>query len=378
MDDHEEARNPEPKPFDLDESTEPSPEPDSEGECDGDGGDGEDEEGTGAPGGDGDDNDSEDDAEGQEGGDTADRQAHGDPDAFQSDTGASKSVNDADWSRRLVTDALNKARESRNRDGNVLGDVKAYNQAVSEGRGKLPVARIPYTVEPDAMVTSQAVKLNQALRNLMEQARAESSPTWQTQQRAGVLDVRAYITRQPGEMEFYKRYAEGGDMHLPNMAVSLLLDGSSSMDHQAQRLAIAAFGVKSACDVVGVPCTVTVYDTDAYLLWDDEDRPMDVPYNILPSGGTDPKRVLDLLDMQKCDKANHLVIIMTDGAWSHQWQTSLSLAHYAAADRDMVLFYLDCDPAYGPQGTDTCSLVQRIDDLQEIPRFLMRYLVRAM
>ena len=150
------------------------------------------------------------------------------------------------------------------------------------------------------------------------------------------------------------------------------------MDHQARNLAIAAFGVKSACDVVGVPCTVTVYDTDAYLLWDDEDRPLDVPYNIVPSGGTDPKRVLDMLDMQKCDKDNHLVIIMTDGAWSANWHRDLSLAHYAAPDRDLVMFYLNCDPAHGPQGADQCSHVGRIDDLQEIPRFLMRYIVRAM
>jgi len=121
-----------------------------------------------------------------------------------------------------------------------------------------------------------------------------------------------------------------------------------------------------------------VYDSDAFLVWDDEDRPLDVPYNIVPGGGTDPKKALDLLDMQKCDKDNHLVIIMTDGAWSHRWHRDYSLAHYGAADRDMVLFYLNCDPARGPQGAETCSMQQRIDDLQELPRFLQRYILRAM
>jgi hypothetical protein len=43
-----------------------------------------------------------------------------------------------------------------------------------------------------------------------------------------------------------------------------------------------------------------------------------------------------------------------------------------------VMFYYKTSPAYGPQGTESCSLTQRIEDLQEIPRYLMRYLLRAM
>ena len=215
--------------FDLDDSAEP----DGEGQGEGDESDGDGEEGTGSARGDGDDDDDADDAEDQEGGDTADRQSHGDSDAFESDTGASKSVNDADWDRQLVERALDEAREARNRDGNVLNDVKAYNQALINGRSKMPVERIPYTVEPDAAVTSEAIKLNRALRNLMEQARAESAPTWQTQQRSGVLDVRAYITeaarRHGGTTRATPRAAR--HLRLPNMAVSLAarwvgLDGS--------------------------------------------------------------------------------------------------------------------------------------------------------
>lgn len=280
------------------------------------------------------------------------------------------------WDEEAVRDAIEKAKEARNNDKQLEHDIKAYNHALSDNAKGLPMRRIPTPADPDPEARSKALRLNRAIRNLMEQARAQKAPTWQIQQRRGMLDVRAYVTRQPGDMEFYKDYVEGGDLKLPNMAVSVVLDGSGSMDSHAQDLAIAAFGMKSACDVVGIPCTITVHDTNAYLLWDEHDRPLEVPYNIVPGGGTDPKRALDLLDLQKDGKDNHLVILMTDGMWA--WSGENSLANYAAPDRDIVMFYYRCDPRHGPRGTETCSLVQRIDDLSELPRFLTRYIVRAM
>jgi hypothetical protein len=364
--------------FDLDESADSDEEQD---EADGgaQGGD-EDEDAPGSKGRGGDDeaDDEDDDDEPGQAGDVADRQAHGERDDEPDMQGASNSVNDPDWTRDLVKRALEEAREERRLDQQIVRDLRAYNEALHDNRDSLPLERIPYTVDPDPDVTAQAVRLNRALRNLMEQARAQTAPAWQTGQRRGTLDVRAYITRQPGDVEFFRDYAEGGDMHLPDMAVSVLLDGSGSMDHAAQALAIAAFGIKSACDVVNVPCTVTVYDTDAYLLWDESDTPLDVPYNIVPCGGTDPTRALDLIDLQKHGKKNHLVIIMTDGAWSGGWHGTKSLAHYQSPDRDMVMFFYKTTPTYGPNGTDQCSAAVQIDDLQDMPRFLMRYLTRAM
>jgi hypothetical protein len=358
---------------------------------DADGEDDDDNKGKGAGGGDGEDEDDDEGTKpgkgrgkGKKGdqptvtvqGDTADREAGGSDASDQ--MGASGSVNNPDWGRELVQRTLEAARQSRNSDGLIVRDVKAYNDALHGDDTQLIMERIPYVIDPDPRVTTDAYRLTRALRNLMEQARAQVAPSWQGGQRRGILDVNRYLTRQPGDLEFFRDYAEGGDMHLPNMAVSLLLDGSGSMDGYAQALATCAFGVKNACDVVNVPCTVTVYDTDAYLLWSADDRPTAVPYNIVPSGGTDPRRCLDQIDVQQYGKKNHLVIIMTDGGWSYEWRNKLSLAHYQAPDRDLVMFYYKTSPAYGPQGTESCSLTQRIEDLQEIPRYLMRYLLRAM
>jgi hypothetical protein len=320
----------------------------------------------------------DDEADAEALGDTADRRAQGTHDGPTVEQGASHSTSDPDWTRELVREALEEAKDARRQDGTITRDVRAYNEAFTAAKDSLPIQRIPTLPDPDPAVTAEAIKLNRALRNLMEQARSEQAPSWQTQQRRGVLDVRAYLTRQPGDMEFFRDYCEGGDMRLPNMAVSLLLDGSGSMEHLSQELATAAFGVKTACDVVGVPCTVTVYDSDAYLLWDHEDRPLDVPHNIVPNGGTDPKTALDLLDRQVYGKDNHLVIIMTDGAWSGRWYQTLSLAHYQAPGRDMVMFYLGGLPWRKVNGIEACSTDTEIETLSEIPRYLQRYLLRAM
>ena len=342
----------------------------------------DDAEGEGSGAGEGDE---EDEAEGEEDGgegngpSIADRTGQGNEGGTG---GADESANDPDWTRELLQEALDAAREERNQDGQALNDVRAYNHALADSHSNLPMARIPTTPDPDPEAIALAIRLNRALRNLMDQARAETAPIWQLGQTRGIVDVRSYVTRQPGQTDFYRNIAPGGDMKLPDMAVSVLLDGSGSMGHLHQELAIAAFGMKSACDVAGIPCTVTVYDTDAYLLWDADDRPLDVPYNIVPNGGTDPKRALDLLDLQKHDKANHLVIIMTDGQWSGSFARGNhggnSLAHYQAPDRDIVMFYLNCSPMGGPAGRDTCSMNEQIDDLLELPKFLQRYIVRAL
>jgi hypothetical protein len=368
-------------PTDDDESDDEDEVDDGEGEDDEaeDEGDLSDEDGEGEDeGGEGEDAaDDDDDAQDGREPTVADRsqkgKGHGD-----SNVGADESTGDPEWNRDLVREAIRDAKEERNQDRTIVNDVKAYNEALQEAARSLAIPRIPVVANPDPAATFEASKLNRSIRNLMEQARAERAPSWQEGQRQGVVNVLRYKTRQPGDMEFFRDYAEGGDMHLPNMAVSVLLDGSGSMQYYNEALAQAAYGMKSACDVVGIPCTVTVFDTDPYLLWDKDDRPLDVPLDVVPGGGTDPKRALDLLDLQQADKDNHLVIIMTDGAWGGRWHSEYSLANYMVPNRDMVLFFWQVSPGQGPKGMDACSTVQKITSLSEMPQFLRRYITRAM
>jgi len=119
---------------------------------------------------------------------------------------------------------------------------------------------------------------------------------------------------------------------------------------------------------------VTVFDSQAHLLWDAEDRPLDIPDEFCPLGGTDPTYALDVIESQMHDKARHLVIIMTDGAWSG-WQHK-SLANYQYPSRDMVVLFWNT-PIRRIPGLDQTTHAQ-IDSLMEIPHLVRRYLVQSM
>lgn len=277
---------------------------------------------------------------------------------------------------QALQDALDEAREQRNRDGNLTNDVRSYNESKAAGRSGTPLERLTPIPNLDSVDIGRATKLNRAVRNLMEQARAEKAPSWQNGLRTGVLDVIRYKTRQPGDMEFFRNFAPGGDVQYPNLAVSVVLDGSGSMGSHDKALGIAAFGMKSACDVAHVPCTVMVYDSNAYVLYEQDDRPLDVPMKFVPNGGTDPTEALNMLDGQMADKARHLVIIMTDGQWQGGWNTTKSLADYALPTRDVVIFYYRTGIT-SIMGQETCENV-RISDLDEMPRHLARHIMKAL
>jgi len=277
--------------------------------------------------------------------------------------------------KQRIKDALEQAVEERNRDKNLTNDMRSFNEALQDVRNHTPLPRLPTTFRNTSTTDmAEAVRVNRSLRLLMEAARAEHAPSWQGEQRTGILDVMRYKTRQPGDMKFFRNIAEGGDMHMPNLSVSVLLDGSGSMVSHVTKLGVAAYAIKSACDACDVPCTVTVFDSKAHLLWDAEDRPLDIPDEFCPLGGTDPTYALDVIESQMHDKARHLVIIMTDGAWSG-WQHK-SLANYQYPSRDMVVLFWNT-PIRRIPGLDQTTHAQ-IDSLMEIPHLVRRYLVQSM
>ena len=121
-----------------------------------------------------------------------------------------------------------------------------------------------------------------------------------------------------------------------------------------------------------------LWDTDATVLWDADEVAENLPV-IVSAGGTDPTVALADLDNQRYDKDVHIVIIMTDGAWSGPCGQAGFLASYkgdaqagtssASATRPRLrrrlgradgenLRRYGCDEAHG------------IDNLMEIPRYL--------
>lgn len=161
----------------------------------------------------------------------------------------------------------------------------------------------------------EANALAAGIQRALECAIAPAAPKWESRTRQGVLDAFQYRTRRRGDRSFYRQRVGEGEDHF-DIAVSLILDRSGSMTSAQSELSVMAHGVKSACDAVGVPCTITVYGSKSELFLD-ADEP--ASGNRIPiEGATNPVEALKTVPDQDHGKSNHLVIMMTDGEWTER------------------------------------------------------------
>lgn len=295
---------------------------------------GEDEDGAGKGKG---DEDGDDEGEGEDGDDEDGDDGHTD-DAGSDRSNVRSAPNspakgstkgaapvDHDPLAKALEEAKAQAEEERNADNALKGDVEAFNHAIYDGNTGSQLLPYATTPQEDPGVVAQAMGMAQQIVQAFHEVNVEKQPTWQEQQTRGVLNVGRYITRQPGDREYFRAWA---DEVVPgrNLAVSVLLDYSGSMSSNTKALATVAYAMKSACDELGMPCTVVLWDHDAALLWDGEDRAEFVP-TISANGGTDPQTALEDVPFQRYDKDQHIVLVMTDGQfsskenWLNEWRT---------------------------------------------------------
>ena len=202
----------------------------------------------------------------------------------------------------------------------------------------------------------------------------DRQPAWVEQQRRGVLNVGRYMTRQPGDTEFFRAWTED-DQPGFDIAVTVMLDYSSSMSGYAERLAQAGYACKLACQKLEIPCTVVLWDTDARTLWDAREYAECMP-TIACTGGTKPDIALADLDNHRLDREKHLVLIMTDGAWSGGWRDNKrSLAWYKDPGRQMIGFGYGSDYLARTMEGYGCDEAFAIRDLMDIPHFLEQALL---
>ena len=277
--------------------------------------------------------------------------------------------------RTAAADAFKNAEAERNKDDGVIQDRKAYNRAKQKAQDEgLPLELKPGLPNPKGL--AQGETLYRAFANMIRQGRERIAPTWHEGQRHGVINVMRYKTRQPGDQEYRRTYAAGGDFQYPNLAVSVVLDGSGSMDADIEALGIAAYAMKKACEVAEVPCTVTTFSDNGTILWEPDDSPLFPPRDFAEMSGTDPTPVLATLHGQRFERQRHLVIIMTDGEWDTDWNSHHSLTEYTAPYRDIVLFFYRNERTL-LKGLDAIDAFHEITSLEEMPQFLIRYLSRG-
>jgi hypothetical protein len=271
-----------------------------------------------------------------------------------------------------LQEILAEAEAERNKDATLDQDVQAFHEATDTAASKLDL--YPITPSSDVRAQAEATSLAEAMERAFDAATTEIAPSWHEQERRGIVNVLRYVTRQPGDTEFFRAYVDNGAPGC-DIAVSLLLDISGSMGSDSRELAIVAHGSKAACDAIGIPCTVVLWNTNAVTLWDANDR-ADVLPVIGCTGGTNPTKAMADLDNHLYGKRKHIVLIMTDDGWNGG---APSMSAYKQEDR--VIIGLGYD--HGSDNTYIAdSLVRRgadaaycITSLQQIPKFLEQTLI---
>ena len=269
--------------------------------------------------------------------------------------------------------AIEEAEAERLSDATLDADVDAFAEAQDNAASRLE----PYKAgrHTDVLLIAAAENLADGMYNSFQTLTVDKAPDWHEQQRRGILNVNRYMTRQPGDVEFFRGYVDNGAPAC-DIAVSLLLDFSGSMGGSVQQLSQVAYACKVACTKLNVPCTVTLWDTDAQVLFDANEQADCVP-TITARGGTNPTIALNDLVNQRFNKPKHLVLIMTDDAWG---AGSPSLTSYSEEGR-IILGLGYTQGTYNEYMAESMKTrgaddAYSIANLAEIPRYLEQTLAR--
>ena len=110
-----------------------------------------------------------------------------------------------------------------------------------------------------------------------------------------------YKTRQPGDVEIFRQWTDA-DAAGFNIAVSACCSTTAvRWADGTDELAQAGYASKLACEKLGIPCTVVLWDTNAKVLWDANENAEHLPV-IDSAGGTDPSVALADLRNQRYEQ----------------------------------------------------------------------------
>lgn len=278
--------------------------------------------------------------------------------------------------------AIEEAEAERDSDAAVDDDSMAYEDAL---HGDVASDLMPYQpgIETDPIVIAEAEALAVEIEAAFRIATIDQAPAWVEEQRRGFVNVNRYVTRQPGEHNFFRAFVDS-DLPGEDIAVSVLLDYSGSMESHVKRLAQAGYACKRACDLLNIPCTVVLWDSDATVLWDATETAENVP-TIEDAGSTDPTIALADLDNQRYEKSKHVVLIMTDGSWSQAWEGGYKRGQDVAAKRHLAAHKEEgrviIGFGYGGESLARgllkkgCDQAYAIRDLLDIPKQLEQTLI---
>lgn len=170
----------------------------------------------------------------------------------------------------------------------------------------------PHAMSSDEVAKSKAVA--NGMISVLESLHSQVDPSWRFYQEHGVLDPVAFSMSEPGDDRYWSGLDDiGANGH--NLAVSVLLDVSGSMGGHGEELSVTAMGIRKACEYFSIPCTITTFSDDARMFVEGDVEEANF-MSISIGGGTNVYGAISKISDQTYGKANHLVVILTDGEWS--------------------------------------------------------------
>jgi hypothetical protein len=141
------------------------------------------------------------------------------------------------------------------------------------------------------------------------------------------------------------------------------------MINKMSEASISAMGIRKACDQLGIPCTLTTFNDDVYMM---AEANKSVDYiRVEATGGTSIVNAMMALDDQRSGKTHHLVVILTDGEWLDVKDTRL----WAQPTRSITIvgFGNNTSSYVSNKGADHWLV---IEDLLELPNIVTDSLVQ--
>jgi hypothetical protein len=277
-----------------------------------------------------------------------------------------------------LEDAREKLQEILDQDDAITSDVAAMNEAYSTHDGSLRQITLPPTNNSEMAATASSLAWE--VESSFRTASADAAPHWESQQRRGFLEPIRYRTRQPGDTEIFRNYVDGGEPGT-DLAVSLFLDISGSMQGTEDELGVVAWSVKTACDNLGIECDVNLFNSSGVSVWGSQDRASESVPRIETCGGTNPSQAFLGALTRERDASSHFIIVMTDGSWDID--AGSGLPDLRKDNWSSLLLYFSAGESGGltplPSLAARCGTDEAYStgDLMNIPRIVEQCLVDA-
>jgi cobalamin biosynthesis protein CobT len=193
-----------------------------------------------------------------------------------------------------------------------IAEVNEVMSEINTNRGMMAIRDDSIRAMSDSEIQSSQEVRNRML-DVLDRLIVQVDPSWVFYQEDGIIDPTAYLTREPGDMNFWSGMnGDKGNGH--DLSVSLLIDASGSMANAIETVSIIAMGIRKACEHYDIPCTITTFcDQTRLVVAGDEECGF---VKVEAGGGTAIFDSMTILDDQVYGNNNHLVVILTDGEWS--------------------------------------------------------------